>query len=189
MAQLRAIMPELDRNRMTLKFSIELGRSKVTTPGAEQLWFSWDHMLVQSRKLRGGGLVELKWSYFVFFCFFVRPRSHNIGNKLLLFNLLDLCPVGRCLRLVIGLPARERRRLRSSFFQPWRSSGARTDRSVFTHLSTNNTKNKNKNNRGMWKPMQTMATMKRWACRNTQKHSYLMFKSPKTVVVLRQAHV
>lgn len=64
------------------------------------------------------------------FSFFGGLGSHYVGSNLLLFNLLDLCPVGRRLSLVIGLPARERGRLRSSLFQPCWTSGARTECSV-----------------------------------------------------------
>lgn len=64
------------------------------------------------------------------FSFFGGLGSHYVSSNLLLFNLLDLCPVGCRLSLVIGLPARERGRLRSSLFQPCRTSGARTECSV-----------------------------------------------------------
>lgn len=46
------------------------------------------------------------------------PLGWNVGDNLLLFSLLDLCPVARCLCLVIGLPARERGGFCCPFFQP-----------------------------------------------------------------------
>lgn len=102
-----------------------------------------------------------------------RLCSHNVGSNLLLFNLLDLCPVGRRLCLVIGLPARERRRLRSSLFQPCRTSGARTECSVSQRYpqTTQRTIIKQQNDMKLMYEEMSM-----WY---TQNHSYLVFKVPK----------
>lgn len=129
-------------------------------------------MLLQSRKPR-----VLVLSFFRLFHFF-RLCSHSVGNKLLLFNLLDLCPVGRCLCLVIGLPARERGRLRRSLFHPWRSSGARTDRSVSYSYPQTTQRIIIKQQKGV-KPTENNGINEEMSMQYTQKHSYLIFKVPK----------
>lgn len=92
---------------------------------SEHKWFRKRFMLLDFRKLTGV-LVELRYCSFTV----LQLSSQKAGNKLLLFILLDLCPVSRCLCLVIGLPAREWGWLWGSLLQTWHSSGARAECSV-----------------------------------------------------------